>query len=92
MTNEMALEAGRAAGLKGMELARVPVYLELGYALDQALNLSQRYCPSSTLYKLDDGEIVNTRELAERAGITTNRVITLSKKGVSATDIINGRY
>ena len=92
MNNEMILEAGKAAGLKGVEFRRAKVYTELGYELDQALNLSQRYCPSSTLYKLDDGEIMNTRELAERAGITENKVKSLAKRGISATDIINGRY
>jgi len=88
----MILKAGKAAGLKGVEFRRAKVYMELGYALDQALNLSQRYCPSSTLYKLDDGEIVNTRELAERADITENKVKNLAKRGISATDIINKRY
>gem|GEM_PF-2134427 len=92
MNNEMILEAGKAAGLKGVEFRRAEVYTELGYELDQALNLSQRYCPSSTLYKLEDGEIVNTRELAERVGITENKVRSLAKSGIFATDIINGRY
>jgi len=92
MNNEMILEAGKAAGLKGVEFRRAEVYMELGYELDQALNLSRRYCPSSTLYQLDDGEIVNTRELAQRAGISESKVKSLDKRGISATDIINGRY
>ena len=92
MNNEMILQAGKEAGLKGVEFRRAEIYTELGYELDQALNLSQRYCPSSTLYKLNDGEIMNTRELAERAGISENKVKSLAKRGISATDIVDGRY
>ena len=85
-------EAGIAAGLKGVELRRAEVYMDLGYTIDEALNLSARYCPSSHLYRLENGQFMNTVELAEHSGISKGKVRKLITSGISATDIYNGKF
>ena len=92
MENAAIREAGMAAGLKGVELRRAEVYTELGYVLDDALKLSARYCPSSHLYKLENGQFLNTAELAEHSGISKGKVRKLITAGVSATDIYNNNF
>jgi len=92
MENAAIREAGMAAGLKGVELRRAEVYTELGYALDDALKLAARYCPSSNLYKLENGQFLNTAELAEHSEISKDKVRKLITAGVSATDIYNNNF
>ena len=92
MENTAIREAGMAAGLKGVELRRAEVYTKLGYVLDDALKLSARYCPSSHLYKLENGQFLNTAELAEHSGISKGKVRKLITAGVSATDIYNNNF